>query len=159
ERAAAEARAKAEARRRRTVLVAGGLLSAVLAAGVVGTGVGLFLAVRARDAETRQRLKAEGDRELALSALDATTDPVVGDVMASQTAVTPEQKKFLQTVLPVYRRLAEEEGGDRAAHERTARAALRVGLICDRLGQFEESLAAWQAARRRREELGDGSRD
>ncbi len=174
DRAAAEAKAEGERRRRRMVLVAAGLLLAVLAAGVAGTTVGFYQAAEARDAESKradgetkarasekeQRLSAEQARndarralESALDALDVTTSSITGDALATQPALTAEQRKFLESVLPAYRQLAEESGTDEKSRERVARAAARLGDIEYRFGRFEQAFQAWNASTRQWESL------
>ncbi len=59
DRHAAEARAEEQAKRRRALAWAAGVVVAALLLGVLGTGIGLYRAERARAAETRQRELAE----------------------------------------------------------------------------------------------------
>jgi tetratricopeptide (TPR) repeat protein len=148
ERAAALARMAEERRRRRALLAAAALLIAVLAAGIVGTSVGLSRASKARDRAEGESHRAGRANELALSALDAATDTMAGDALASQSKVSDSQKRFLESALPFYRQLTEEGGTDLRSRLRVARAANRVGHITHRLGLFEESLKASQTARK-----------
>src|SRR5205085_2691029 len=60
--ARAEVQAAEQRKRRRVVLIAGRALAAVLAAGVVGTTIGLVRADRARKEEAAARGEAEGRR-------------------------------------------------------------------------------------------------
>jgi tetratricopeptide (TPR) repeat protein/tRNA A-37 threonylcarbamoyl transferase component Bud32 len=150
DRHAAEIRAAEQARRRRAVQRWAGAVAAVLALGVVGTAFGLVRADRARRAAVTARDKAAAARDQALDALDAVTSDTARDALIRQAAVTPEQQKFLTTVLDRYRALAEEQADDEAARWRVAKARFQVGTIEYRLGR---PALAEEAFRISREEL------
>src|SRR5262249_42443755 len=154
-RARVEVQAAEQRRRRRALAVAGGVLVAVLALGIVGTTLGLVRALaagkgeggragggmRGREGEGGQRRVAQGQPgraaragDEALRALDVTTTTITGESLATQKSITPEQKQFLTEVLPVYRRLAREKADDEKTRAQVARAAMRVGLIAYRVG-------------------------
>ena len=57
------------------------------------------------------------------------TSGVTGDSLATQKAVTEEQKKFLAEVLTYYKEFVGEKGDDEVGRKRTASAANKVGLI------------------------------
>jgi tetratricopeptide (TPR) repeat protein len=162
-------------RRHRTQVIAGCLLLLALLTGIAGTTFGLIQAEQARADEAEQRGVAEGNAAKALSAaqaeraakeresiqrhkaekardrtwdaLDAMTSSVTGDSLTTQTALSDEQKKFLNGVLTFYRELAAEQTYDELSRWRTAEAAYRVGLIEHRLGRKAESEAANRLAR------------
>jgi eukaryotic-like serine/threonine-protein kinase len=164
-------------RRNRPQVIAGGLLLAVLLAGIGGTTFGMIHAVRARadEAEQRalaeaneakavaaaraekeakvgeagQRRKAEKARDRTWEAFEAMTSSVTGDSLTTQKAISDEQKKFLTGVLTYYQEFAGEKADDEQSQFRTASAAFRVGLIEYRLGRRVEAAAAFGLARDR----------
>jgi serine/threonine protein kinase len=140
-------------RRNRVVVLAA---AAVAAALLVGTGIATWQAVRATAAEyqsSNAKTQAETDRDRAVAArartreaLDAMVSTVSGDSLATQTAVSREQKKFLESVLAYYVEFAAEPGEDRAGRERLAHAHFSLGVIRMRLGQSAEGAAIFGRA-------------
>jgi serine/threonine protein kinase/Flp pilus assembly protein TadD len=111
-------------------------------------------AVQARNRETVQLAIAIDEKKQAVKArertsevLDAMTSEITGDSLATQKAISTEQKKFLTTVLVYYKEFAGEKGDDELSRKRTAGSAYRVGLIEYRLGRKEESAVAFRLAR------------
>ena len=121
--------------------------------GIIGTTVGLF---RERQAKLReaaqlaiaieQREKAEKARDRTRDVLDAMTSEATGDSLATQKAISEEQKKFLTEVLIYYQEFAGEKADDERARARIAQAAHKVGLIQYRVGNRPESVKAFQMA-------------
>ena len=93
-----------------------------------------------------QRAKAEKARDRTRDVLDAMTSEVTGDSLATQKAITEEQKKFLAEVLTYYKEFAGEQADDERSRQRTAAAAHKVGLIEYRLGHQTESALAMRMA-------------
>jgi tetratricopeptide (TPR) repeat protein len=71
ERARTEVRAAEQHKRRRTLMFASGVLLTVLAAGMVGTTIGMFQALKAQAAEADARGKAEEARDALVLSLAA----------------------------------------------------------------------------------------
>ena len=94
----------------------------------------------------KARKDAEEDNADLWAGLDVMTAKVVGDSLGTQKAVSDEQKAFLGTVLPLYRKLAAKKGNDEATRARVARAVTRVGLIEERIGRKGESADALRQA-------------
>ena len=156
QRAEAQVRAREERKRRR--LATG--LAVVVLTGLVGLAAGAVLLVqknrqllatngaldsaRTEAVEKGERAARAGDR--ALAALDATTSSMTGESLATQIAVTTQQKQFLAGVLPHYLELTREQGADEGTRKRIAGAAYRVGLIQYRLGFHEASARALKQA-------------
>jgi len=181
ERGQAETRATETRKRQRALLWAGGIVAAVLVAGVVGTSVGMLAAqkqeglakaetaekekalgektealeaeTKARAGETKALHKAEADNAVLWIGLDAMTANIVGNTLGTQKAVSDEQKQFLETVLPLYQKLAAEAGNDEATRARVSLAALRVGLINYRVGRKAAGTVAFHRARTESERL------
>jgi tetratricopeptide (TPR) repeat protein len=76
---------------------------------------------------------------------DVVSD-ITGDSLATQNALTPEQKKLLIEVLPLYRQLLDQRPDEETSRARLAAAAYRVGRIEDRLGRTDQALAAFRVA-------------
>jgi tetratricopeptide (TPR) repeat protein/tRNA A-37 threonylcarbamoyl transferase component Bud32 len=168
ERAEAQVREAEDRKRRRVVLWAGGLIGAVLLAGIVGTSWGLFEALnqtaraeketerkdQALRAETAALQKAQERGNNLLLGLDTLTADIVGESLSQQReGASPEQKKFLASVLPLYQQLVREMGEDKDTRVRAADAAYRVGLIEHQLGRLEEGVVAFEKALRFYEQL------
>jgi serine/threonine protein kinase/tetratricopeptide (TPR) repeat protein len=126
-------------RRHKGPVLAASLLLLALLAGIAGTTYGMLRA-------EERRAQAEAARERTWQALDAMTSTVTGDSLSTQKAISAEQKKFLAEVLTYYREFAGERADNEQARERTAAAALRVGLIECRLGHYEEGIPAFRQA-------------
>jgi tetratricopeptide (TPR) repeat protein len=102
---------------------------------------------QAKERESAQRMRAERAYARTADVLDTMVSEVTGDSLATQKAITPEQKKFLTEVLTYYQEFAGEKADDEKTQQRTARAAFRVGVIEYRLGRKEESATAFRRAR------------
>jgi len=112
----------------------------------------------------QERRKAEAVSALALEALDnifeqfapdripsASTLTVVGDsdeqiTVPVQPVLSKEAAALLEHMLAFYDRLAGESGDDAKLRRKIAEANRRVGDIRQRLGQYEESKAAYLRA-------------
>jgi serine/threonine protein kinase/tetratricopeptide (TPR) repeat protein len=123
---------------------------------------------RAKEAEKRQRHRAEkarvnekrhriqavadrkqavADRDRAAATLDAMTSSLVGHALTQQKALTREQKQFLITAMAYYRAVLKEQASTEAGKKRLAAAALRVGMIENRLGRRREAAIVLRQAR------------
>jgi tetratricopeptide (TPR) repeat protein len=141
-------------RRNKGPVLAAGLVLLALLGGMVGITWGMLHAEQrrleaeqARGREAAQRARAEQARDRTRQALDAMTSSVTGDSLATQKAISDEQKRFLTEVLTYYKDFAEERADDEGSRVRSARAAYRVGMIEYRLGRKAEAMAAFQLAR------------
>src|SRR5262249_55572870 len=135
------------------VLLATALMTGVVALGVIAwqreqarLAVALEQAETAkeRDAKEEERNRAVAARNRTREALDAMVSDVTGESLATQTALSKEQKRFLQSVLSYYEEFAAEPGEDREGRERLASAHYRLGMIRARLGQPEEGAYAFR---------------
>ena len=148
-------------RRNRAALSAAATIALLLVAGVAVSWWQAVRAVRAervareqaaeaeiaRQAEAVQRADAERQRDRAVTArartreaLDAMVSQATGESLATQNALSLEQRKFLQNALKYYQEFAAEPGEDREGRDRLARAHFSLGLIRYRLGQVEEGV-------------------
>src|SRR5439155_9839813 len=95
--------AAARARRwvRRHARLATGAAAALLV-GLVALALLAWQSDRARRALDRQRLRAVAARDRTRAALDAMTSAVTGDALTVQSALSREQRQFLEGVLKYY---------------------------------------------------------
>jgi serine/threonine protein kinase len=101
----------------------------------------------AKEHEAEQRTRAEKARDRTAQALDDMTSSITGDSLATQKAISEEQKRFLTEVLTYYQEFAGEKADDEKSRARTAAAARRVGDIEYRLGRWTEAVTALRLAR------------
>ncbi|MDY3553586.1 tetratricopeptide repeat protein [Gemmata sp. JC717] len=104
-------------------------------------------AVRAREQEAAARAVAERAETRSANVLDAMVSELAGASLATQHAISAEQKAFLAQVLPYYREFGASRGGDAKTRGRVALAAFRLGAIEYRLGRLTEGVAAFESAR------------
>src|SRR5207248_1145367 len=83
--------------KRHRPLVAG--LTAAVLVGLAGLGVATALLSAANERERAARARAVQARDRTRAALDAMISGVTGDSLATQRALSAEQRKFLESVL------------------------------------------------------------
>jgi serine/threonine protein kinase/tetratricopeptide (TPR) repeat protein len=133
-------------RRHRGPVVAAAVFVLLLAAGAMGSTLGL---VRALDAEqkTRTALEAETAAKQQLrQAMDALTDDVVETMFARQPELAEQEKDFLSKVLALYEsatRQLEEMAETRLLR---ARGFYKVAFLRNLLGQQREAKADYRQA-------------
>ncbi len=175
ERAQALAREAEARRRRRLVLGAAAAIILLLAVGIASTGYGLLQAKRQqRIAEAQRALalqhqqEAQRQRQLAeanfrraaaerdartqalreaVLALDTTTDRVVEQQLA-RSALSEENRRFLQRLIRHFQRLAQLSGDDRDSLRIQALGHGRVGSILHLLGEAEPARRSLEQAAR-----------
>src|SRR5439155_16995989 len=105
-------------------------------------------AVNQERQEKDAALEAEGKRrKQARAALDAMSSEIIEDWLAKHTVLLPEHKRFLESTLRQYEEFAADTGQEEESRAGVARAFFRVGLIRQRLGQWQEAEAAWERSR------------
>jgi serine/threonine protein kinase len=123
--------------RRHRRLAVGGAVMAVFAVGCLA--VSLAGVARERDEAVRRRAQAR-------AAVDAMYGDVAEKWLADQPHLEPLQRDFLRRALAFYEEFAQDACEDPDAQVAAARAALRVGDIHARLGEFEQAEPAYEAA-------------
>jgi serine/threonine-protein kinase len=123
-------------RHRPLVASAAALLLTVVAALAVG-----IIAVN------RERERTEVARQRTREALDEMSSQVIEDWLSQRKQLEPAQRDFLQKALAYYEAFAQESGHTAEARKRVANAQLRVGKICEKLGQHPPAEAAYSKAR------------
>jgi hypothetical protein len=178
---AAELQAAEQAKRRRVVGVAGGLVAAVLLAGL---GVSLWqmtiargerdAKARALEAETAERERAEAaerqakqERDLKAQALEAeqkarrhafaamrtVSEDVVGRKFAQGAVLTVDDRAFLRGVIAQFDAFAAIQGDDADSRAVRAEGRFRVGSMRYQLGELKEAEADYEQAVALRERL------
>ncbi len=151
-------------RRNRALAALAASTLALLVLFAVVTSAGYVQTARANVEEAKQRKKAEDTSALALEALDkifqqfapdrirsASTLTLVGDAgeeytVPVQPVLSKEAAALLEHMLEFYDRLAAQSGQDAKLRRKVAEANRRVGDIRQRLGDYEESKAAYVRA-------------
>ena len=146
ERAEALVREGEQRKRRRMILVAGGLLAVVLLAGL---GVSLWQMFRAIAAEgqANQNLKAEQQaredeakaRQQAFAALRSMSTVVVERKFAQGSVLTEDDRAFLRGIIAQFDAFAAIKGDDADSRAVRAEGRLRVGRIRYRLSELKEA--------------------
>ena len=181
DRARAETRAAEQAKRRRVVQWAGGVIAAVLLIGLAvslwqmnravsaegqaktnektalderdAKDVALKAETKALDAEKNARAAERVALDRARTALRSLTDEIVENQMARGTTLTEENKAFLRTILKQYEALAAITGDDAESRSIRAEGLFRVGLMRHRLSELQDAEAAYTAALALRRQL------
>jgi serine/threonine protein kinase len=181
DRARAETQAAEQRKRRRVVQWAGGIIAAVLLAGIIGTTWGLIEANRAREAEKR---RADREREAKLleqqakekAEVSAAAEKKANETAQRRLAQIEKGVELFAEMLSGINPLAEEQGGDplyvqlrqraaKAADEliaesvadplAVARLQTILGNTLRELGDLSKSVVVLERARATRErELG-----
>ena len=123
-------------RRNRVVLTTAALVSAAM---VLGTGVSIWQAIRAAQAQTRaenealnagrQRDRAEGNTDLALQVLHDTYRDMAGDWLVGDENSEPKRREFLERMLAFYQRFLELNRDNPAVTFQMATAYGEIGDI------------------------------
>jgi len=140
-------------RKHRGPVLAAGIVTGALLAGVVGTSWGLVRADRSRKlAEKKEhealaeKTKADASQQQAIDALQATTDDVMENLLWAKPVLGPQERAFLQVTLKCWQAFAAEQGEAELARSIRALGVLRVADLRRRLGQNEEARAGYQEA-------------
>jgi serine/threonine protein kinase/Flp pilus assembly protein TadD len=151
-------------KRRRQAIVAGGIIVAVLLAGLL---LSLWQMLRAMSAEYQVRqerdakdaaLKAEkAARQRTLEALRSLTEDVVERKLAQGQGhtLTDEDRAFLRSVQQQWEAFAAITGDDAESRSIRAEGLHRVGLMRYRLGDLPEAEAAYRDALALQKQLAD----
>jgi serine/threonine protein kinase/tetratricopeptide (TPR) repeat protein len=153
------------ARRNQFALVTSAMFALIL---IVGTGVSVWQAIRATNAElvaiaerdekeqqtlratlaeqqtAKALLTAEDRLQVARKAVDDWYVQVAEKWLSQQAEPTPLQKQFLENALAFYQRLATEESEVPSVRLDAAKAQQRVGNIQRKLGHHKEAEATFR---------------
>lgn len=97
-------------------------------------------------AETQAREREQAARTQTRKALDTVTEGVIGELLARQSSLTPQDKSFLETVLLQYDQLASGSGVSDSERYFQAQGKFRIGDIHKQLGDLDEAAAAYHSA-------------
>jgi tetratricopeptide (TPR) repeat protein len=150
-----------EQRRRRVWLSLAAAVLLALAAGVVGTTLGMVRADQARVAEEGQRQIAEDKereaeaqrrqavefRDRALDALRATTGEDVEQLIAAKPALGTDERAYLEAIVKPWQAFAAQEGDDEQSRALRGEGHLRVGNLLQKLGRRDQARGEYEQAR------------
>jgi tetratricopeptide (TPR) repeat protein len=157
DRAAADVRAAEQAKRRRAVQWAAGVVAGVLLLGVAGTTLGLLQANHSRQIAEKRKQEADAAKEeaqknageaqkqgaLALRSLGTLIDEVqaaIGDTPNLQ----PLKLKLLDTALKGLDKVAASDEDSRLLGQSMAAAYMRMGQLFQQLGQSEKAFTQYE---------------
>jgi serine/threonine protein kinase/tetratricopeptide (TPR) repeat protein len=121
-------------------------LSATVMVGLVSLAVATALLTAANERERSAHANAVKARDRTRRALDAMISGVTSDALATQKALSPEQRAFLESVLSYYQEFAAEPGEDEQERKRLADAHFQLGMIHSRLDHKEEAVKTLRQA-------------
>jgi serine/threonine-protein kinase len=131
--------------RRHRALLSG--VAALLVTAVAALAVGLVVVNQEKDRAETALVREGKAKRRARQALDEMSSLALGDLLGRQPGKMPsEQKAFLKRALALYQEFAQEVGDGEEDRHAVARAHLRVGEICMKLGQAREAQEAYQYA-------------
>jgi serine/threonine protein kinase len=137
-------------RRNKWPVLAAGVFVLLLAAGTVGTTVGLVRAVSERDQKEAARKDAVTERDQkevarrqTRQAMNTLTDEVVEDLLQRQEQLTDRHRAFLKNVLAYHEAFAAAKADDPDGRQSRAEGSFRVGRIRHLLGEFKDAEAAY----------------
>jgi tetratricopeptide (TPR) repeat protein len=96
-------------------------------------------AQRERDEANEQRLRAEGNFQKALAAVDRMLLHLGDERLANVPQVTPVRRAVLEDALKLFQEILNQDGQNPAVRGETARAYQRVGIINRELGRVNPS--------------------
>jgi serine/threonine-protein kinase len=143
-------------RRHRSWVTAAAVL---MVTAVIGLAAGLFFVERERRETVAQRQRTQTaldesalQRQRTREALDEMTSGATSDWLATQKALLPQQKQFLERALAYYQEFAKESADDQAGRVLLAKARFRVASMLDRLGRnvdaepyYRDAVAVWKS--------------
>ncbi|CAN5489003.1 hypothetical protein BH11PLA2_BH11PLA2_33770 [soil metagenome] len=133
-------RATRWAKRNRTKVIAAGV---VLVTGTIALAVGL-VAVNAQKKKTEiAKQDAVESRGEAREALLALTDEAVSEILAGSNRVTPEQAKFLDGLIGMYRKFASRAPDSPETKLFIARSWYQVGRLEARVERYPQASEAY----------------
>jgi serine/threonine protein kinase len=136
-------RAMRWAKRHRTGVSAA---AALLLTGSVALAIGLVAVNHERKQKKAAFEKAAIARGEARDALLTLTDDAVGEILAGSNKPTANQRKFLESLIDMYRRFAAQDADSSETQLFTANALVRVGRLQGRIGRIEPANEAFNEA-------------
>jgi serine/threonine protein kinase/tetratricopeptide (TPR) repeat protein len=145
-------------RRNKGPVLAATAIVLLLAAGIIGTTIGMVQAFAAerqavteRDQKDDARRQAVAEAAVAIEArrqtrqaLNTLTDQVVEELLGRQAQLTERSREFLKKVLALQAAFAEAKADDPVGRQSRVEGLFRVGLIRQRLGEFKDAEAAYR---------------
>lgn len=130
-------------RRNRTFVA---VASAVSLAATIALAVGLVAVNAERKRTNIARLEAIDSRGEARDALLALTDGALGEILAGSERPTPQQKKYLNSLIGMYQKFAAREPESPESKYFIAGAWYRIGRLQARVEEYPQALQAYSHA-------------
>jgi serine/threonine protein kinase/tetratricopeptide (TPR) repeat protein len=125
------------ARRHRGPVLAVLLLLLTLIAGIIGTTWGMLEARRRAEGERQAKLRAEANFALASEAVETYLGTVTNDRKLKQADFHELRKKLLESAIPFFQRLTEQQSDDPEVEAGRGRAYFRLANVHLVLGENE----------------------
>jgi serine/threonine protein kinase/tetratricopeptide (TPR) repeat protein len=133
-------------RRNKGPVLAAAVFVLLLAAGIVGTTTALVRALAAERRARTERDEKEEARRQTRQALNTMTDEVLEDLLGRQPQLTEEHRAFLKKVLAYHAEFAAAKADDPVGRQGRAQGYSRVGLLHQRLGEYQDAETAYREA-------------
>jgi tetratricopeptide (TPR) repeat protein len=111
-----------------------------LVSGIVGTTVGLVRAEQRAEGERLAKERAETNFALANEAVEKYLGTVTDDPQLDQADFNLLRKKLLESAMPFFQRIAEQESDDPEVEARRGRAHERLTILRSALGEHEAAM-------------------
>jgi tetratricopeptide (TPR) repeat protein len=133
-------------RRNKGPVLAAVIFVLLLAAGIVGTTAGLVQALAAQRRALTERDEKEEAQRQTRQALNTLTDEVVEELLGRQVQLTEEHRAFLKKLLAYHAEFAAAKADDPLGRRGRAQGYSRVGLLNQRLGEYQDAETAYREA-------------
>jgi tetratricopeptide (TPR) repeat protein len=112
----------------------------------IGSAVAGVVLIRARDAEARQRQRADSNWRKAFETMDRVCLAMAEERLPRVARPTPADRALVAELLAFYEDFVRENGSDPAVRFEATRSYLRVGDLCLRLDRPSEAARAYRQA-------------
>lgn len=132
--------------RRHRGAVAAAMLLLLLA--TIGSSVAALYISESQQAEQAARIRAQDNLEIALTALDEVYAKLVNEVLPAQQTLSDTDRRIMESIITIYKSLAEANVGNPDLEEKVYLAYFRVGMGASALDMHEDAAAAFRNAAR-----------
>jgi tetratricopeptide (TPR) repeat protein len=133
-------------RRHKGPVLAGAIFVLLLAGGIAGTTTALVRELAAERRAVAERDEKEEARRQTRQAIDTMTDEMLEDLLGRQVQLTEEHRAFLKKVLAFHAEFAAAKADDPLGRQGRAQGYARVGLLHQRLGEYQDAETAYREA-------------
>jgi serine/threonine protein kinase/tetratricopeptide (TPR) repeat protein len=134
-------------RRNKGPVLAVSLVLLTLAAGIIGTTLGMVESRRRAEGERLAKERAEANFALANEAVEKYLGTVTNDPDLERSDFQRLRKNLLESALPFFQKLASQKSDDPAVEAGRGRAYARLGSVRRALGENEAAVRDFEAER------------